>query len=660
MPLRLIGAPRQPLGKTSLLLAGSCAFAVGAVCFVALPRPSYKAHADVEILARSVPGPVTRISPDSAHAAARLLLSEGFKAPAPHLLERLAVATGRARAEDGETRLAAEILGQSSIGAVSTGDRFQVWSEARAARQAASFADALAEGLVVAENHTVARWREARAREAAERVKLLEGEAADAHARLRALAPVVADARPQAASGPQPAELRARLDMIRAILASGGAPLSDRRDVPPSIEGLQNNYLDLQRQLLKARQTLGDRHTTIINLQADLKKASAELLAEWQRLKRVTEAELKAARDGDATPARRVSTGEESTSADLTAARRVAEIADRKLTEAVEAHQALASPGPAYRVVAKAAMPPLSGGIPQWLRLLISGAAGILAFIGFSALSGRRRDGSTDHVSTYQVMADDIAAETDAAAPALFQESAFTPDDLSEDADAFASAEEGAPSSFWDAPLPTRTAMARRVLIATTERGVATLPYALGAAFAAIEIGLKVLIVETERDVPTLSAMAATKAEPDVMTLDGRPRVVLRAEQGDGNLFIAPHLAAEDMTAPTPDVFGDARQIFDLVVIDGGYFEAVTASGWRAEAYQRVGHMTSDVIEETFARAFDATPEDVLDPILVPAVEPPVRAEPPRRGGAQRTRRGLLAAESRRMGSLRRTAGGHR
>lgn len=649
MPLRLNGAAGRPLGKTSLLLAGSCAFAASVACFTVLPSPAYRTHADVEIVTHSVPGPVTRISVDSARIAARLLLGEGVRAPSPRLLERLAVAAGRAQAEDGETRLAAEMLKRASLEGT-TGDRLQVWSESRNARQAARVADALAEGLVASENRIVAHWREARARETADRLKARESEAAAAHARLQALTPASVETRSRGAvTNVQPAELRARLDMIRAILASGGAPLSDRRDVPPSIEGLQNNYLDLQRQLLKARQTLGDRHTTIINLQADLKKASAELLAEWQRLKRVTEAELKAARETDTQGTRVAPSAEGLPSADLLAARRAADIADQKLTEAVEAHQAFVSPGVAYRLASRAAVPDLSGGMAQWLRLLMSGAAGIFAF---AALSGamNRRDDSADaplvegDMESTAVLSEPLALEAETA----IAESEASP--LPEDE---------AQPSFWDVPKPQREILARRIMIATTERAVATLPYALGAAFAAIEIGLKVLIVETERDVPTLSAMAA-KEEPQMFALDGRPRLVVRAEQGEGNLFIAPHLDGERPDAMVAETLRDVRQAFDVVVIDGGYFETVAASGWRAEAYQRVGHVTSDAVEESFAHAFGANAEQVLEPILVPAAEPPVRAEPPRRAAAHRSRRGLLAAESRRLGSPRRTAGGHR
>lgn len=649
MPLRLNGAARRPLGKTSLLLAGSCAFAASVACFTVLPTPAYRTHAEVEVVTHAVPSLVTRISADSARIAARLLLGEGVRAPAPRLLERLAVAAGRARAEDGETRLAAEMLRKASL-TVPAGDRFQVWSESRNARQAARFADALAEGLVASENRIVSHWREARARETADQLKTRQTEAAAAHARLQALTPVSGESRSRgAAPSAQPTELRARLDMIRAILASGGAPLSDRRDVPPSIEGLQNNYLDLQRQLLKARQTLGDRHTTIINLQADLKKASAELLAEWQRLKRVTEAELKAARETDTQGTRAASGAEGLPSADLLAARRAADAADQKLTEAVEAHQAFVSPGVAYRLASRAAVPDLSGGLAQWLRLLVAGAAGTLAFAGLCLAMTRREDSANaplvdEDMETAAPMSESLLAPAEA--PAAESEASPLPDD------------EVRPS-FWDVPAPQREILARRILIATTERAVATLPYALGAAFAAIEIGLKVLIVETERDVPTLSAMAA-KAEPEMFALEGRSRLVVRAEQGEGNLFIAPHLDGERPDPMAAEALRDVCQAFDLVVIDGGYFETVAASGWRAEAYQRVGHVASDAIEDSFAQAFEAAPEHVLEPILVPAAEPPVRVEPPRRAAAQRSRRGLLAAESRRIGSPRRTAGGHR
>lgn len=658
MLLRLYGVMPRPLGKPFLFLAGSCAFAAGAACFSVLPSQSYRTHADVEVLASAGPGPVTRIGSEAAHAAARVLLAQGVSPPVPHLFDRLAVAAGRAHATDGETRLATELLKDGWLVQAASGNRLELWSEARHARQATRFAEALAAGFAASENRIDASWRAARAKEAAERVRRLEAEAVAAHVRLETVEPVVAPPPQPRVSSAQPAELRARLDMIRAILAAGGPPLSDRRDMPPSIEGLQNNYLDLQRQLLKARQTLGDRHITIITLQADLKKAAADLVAEWQRLKRITEAELKALRSDGAAEARRAPLDNDAPSAERIAARRIAEIADQKLTEAVEAQLALAGTQTAYRVAGAAVPPVLSGGLPSWLRFLMSGAGAALGFVALCRLAAGRDERALPESPPESLPASlpeslpATIADEPVEAPLLETPEVPVGDDPAEVEDA------ATVPSFWTAPPPSPAVQSRRLLIATTERGVATLPYAVGAAYAAIEIGLKVLIVESERDVPTLAAMAGTGAEPETLVLDGVRRKILRAEQGNGHLFVAPHPVDADLAEP--DALRETTESFDLVVIDGGYFEAAVASGWRAEAYQRIGHVSSDEIEAAFAQAFAVSPDAVLDPILVPVRVPLPVVEAPRRGGFPRGRRGLMTAEGRRLQSLRRSAASHR
>ena len=106
-----------------------------------------------------------------------------------------------------------------------------------------------------------------RMRAAALRLARLQDSAIAAHRVLADLGGDVADpAATRAASAARVEALRARLDAIRAILAAD-PPLGAGRDVPPNIEALQTSYLDLTRQLAKARETLGDRHTTVIGLQ---------------------------------------------------------------------------------------------------------------------------------------------------------------------------------------------------------------------------------------------------------------------------------------------------------------------------------------------------------------------------------------------------------
>ena len=158
--------------------------------------------------------------------------------------------------------------------------------------RAAAMASAVASALVADLEDRAEDARHAADAAAALRLARLQDSAIAAHRVLADLGGDVADpAATRAASAARIEALRARLDAIRAILAAD-PPLGAGRDVPPNIEALQTSYLDLTRQLAKARETLGDRHTTVIGLQDGIKRTATELAQGWTRLAKATEAEL--------------------------------------------------------------------------------------------------------------------------------------------------------------------------------------------------------------------------------------------------------------------------------------------------------------------------------------------------------------------------------
>ena len=227
----------------------------------------------------------------------------------------------------------------------------------------------------------IAQARRKRDIDAIALVERLNAQATAARRRLAALGGAEADpAQIRAAAAAQTATAQARVDIIHAIIASGAPPLSDRRDVPSGIETLQGTYLDVTRQLAKARETLGDRHTTVISLQNEVKHAAASLTAEWRRLAHLAEAELGTARQREAM-LRTTDTAADATRRDaIQEARRSVQVADDNITRAQGEQRETPIDERTYRLMARAPLPTTASGFSVVSRVLVAGGLGLFVF----------------------------------------------------------------------------------------------------------------------------------------------------------------------------------------------------------------------------------------------------------------------------------------
>ena len=210
-----------------------------------------------------------------------------------------------------------------------------------------------------------------------------------AHARLAALGASENDPSEtivSAAAATRTAE--ARLTAVHAVIAAGSPPLGAGRELPQSAAALQQTYWDLKKQLDKASETLGERHTTVIALRDGVTRASASLTAEWQKIERAAASDASVARSREALLRKSAATADPNKSADD--AQAAVRLADAALARA-EAAPVVAGPYDLpFRLVAPAAVPATAVGFGPWQRALVAGGAGLAVF-GLAMLPRRRR-----------------------------------------------------------------------------------------------------------------------------------------------------------------------------------------------------------------------------------------------------------------------------
>lgn len=526
----------------------------------------------------------------------------------------------------------------------------------RAARAATAVAQAL-----VAEHETVsAAWRLTRDAHAQARLTALQAAAAQAHERLQALGG------PDAASGrggvaEQVAKAEAHVETIRAILASGSPPLSDK-DVPPTVQVLQANYLDLIRRLAVARATLGDRHVTIIALQEGVRQASEVLTAEWKRLLRQAQGDLEATRHHQATLGK--AGAKAGAIAAIEAARRATEQADAVVHEAEEdARQAPSNTG--YHLISPASPPLHATGWSMLARLLLSVSAGIagfgLALAGASILALIRRPRRTGAKATSAFFTEPAPFPSDmfddSSLLDAFAEIRLTLPDAST---SFASDEEAATASMGLLPSRSRSDdqelrdafgtlvadVAQResaegsvptIMVAANDLRGDTRRVALALAASAAENGLRALLFEGPRQQPDLAAAAELDGEPLLLNLFGTLRVALPAEAIKG-LCLVPSINNGEAIAAALARTGQATLVseltssFDLLIIDGGQAIDSADAGLTADVFLRVEDEDSWSDAEHFLDTFKATPDAVLGIVIggtfVPAETPRIARRP--------------------------------
>ena len=521
------------------------------------------------------------------------------------------------------------------------------------AERAAAMASAVATALVADLEDRAQEASRAGDAAAALRLATLQDTATTAHRRLAELGGDTVDpAQTGAAAVARIAALHTRLDAIHAIIAAGNPPLGTGRDVPANIDALQTSYLDLTRQLAKANETLGEKHTIVIGLRDGIKRTAAELTAAWARLAKATEADLAEAKSRVAA-ASKGPTRDAGRLGTIEAARIAAQVADESVARAQGA--ARDDDVAHYRLIARAPVPALAEGLAPPLHLAAATLAGLLML-----LIARRvlRPKSPELI---EEEADELEL-----APVL-QEAARTvaspqPRDFFDDVEpapvprrepqraasrARPGADIGSRESILREALRAKTARslktpvaARRdsnddfvltmarvmpsieaivprdevpvVMVATNEPGASTMDAVLALGEAAAVAGKRVLIVEGAKARPALAAAVDESAAPALIEIFGDWRVVLRAEAGEGLLYLAPSFRdgarlAEELAGSRDTLIADAlADEFDLVVIDGDRASEATDLAQEADGFLRVGRFASPRDDERFLALLDA------------------------------------------------------
>ena len=389
-------ALRAP-GRLGVILAMLAA--VG--CFAALPGTTFQTHSMLIVDGGTAPlqSTLIRIAADGAVSkpvidrAAGMLLASDIKAPGPDLAERLSVTAGAKGATSRQARLADSIapVVRAEPGVVP--GTLEISAAAPVPEEAARIADALADAFVTQQDDAATQARMRQDEKASARVDGAKAAALLARQRLIALGDTTPDpAQTRSAAAAQTVAAETRLASIRAIMASGSPPLSDRKDLPPALAMPQAVYLDLKGQLEKQSETLGERHTIIIALQEGVRRAATTLAAEWNRLKKIAEADVVAAREHEAA-IRKGDTPIDTKRRDaIEDARRAVQIAD-DVVVAARRQQDVVPDEATFRMVARAPVPKLARGHALMTRLMVSllaGCVGLALAIGLRRLIPRR------------------------------------------------------------------------------------------------------------------------------------------------------------------------------------------------------------------------------------------------------------------------------
>ena len=179
---------------------------------------------------------------------------------------------------------------------------------------------------------------------------------------------------------------------MQAVIAAGTPPLGAGSELPQSAAVLQQAYWELKKQLDKASETMGERHTTVIALPDGVSRAAAALTAEWQRIERAAASDVTVARSREAVLRRSAVVADPAKRAALDEARSAVRLADAAIAQAVAAPVLTAPANPLFRLVAPAAVPATTSGLGRWHRGAIGGSAGIGAFALAWLATRRRRD----------------------------------------------------------------------------------------------------------------------------------------------------------------------------------------------------------------------------------------------------------------------------
>ena len=668
VPRRLATAALLALlaGTATALCLGTPAYRATAIVRVPDADPSTR----VALVNGAIVGAVSK--PVIARAAASLN-GAGVALPPANLAERLALAVGvpGTRATGPGDRLIGALSSSLVAGPGPVAGTVEIAATLPRAEQASLVATGIAEAFVAEQDEIAAQARHRDDLAAAARFEVLRAAASAAHAKLSALGGDGAEpGATRAATDTATTDLAsatARRDAIVRIIASGSPPLGEGKAMPAAVDALQTIYLDQIRQLAKARETLGDRHTTVVSLNEAVQRAAAALTSEWRRLKVAADADVAAAQarqDVARGGGPKVDGIREAALAEARGAVRRADAAlaraDAAIADVVEAQP--------YHVIVRASAPTTAVGLPPLARLPLTLLAGLVA----AALGMRitRRVPPPAHAAIEPVgepvfrtvpvpaaapvagpaaeVASEVASEVPAEVPAEpAADPVITLDASVEIAELQAAiAALSTPSErTFDMPflppapqlrdqdalrqamrdiLPELAAIEPRdgvpptVMVAANEIGVTTMEAALAFGHVAADAGYRVLVVEGGRPRAELAIAADPKVDPILVDMAGGLRVALRAEGGGGVLFLAPCFkdgpriaSALARGGETPFV-DDVADEFDLIVIDGGRAADCALEDWGADLAVRVARFASKRDDERFVATLKLTADALL------------------------------------------------
>ena len=380
-----------------LAIASSVALAAAGVAGMTLPASFFQASAIVAVddssaalrLAAARSAADLAVSKPVIVRAAASLNGTTVTAPAPALTETLGVATGLLGATGAVARLADALAPE--VGAHAGDGLVEIQARATDGARAAQVATAVAEALVAEQEGSVLADAHRRELATTARLETLRNTARAAHARLAALGATDSDpaeALVVAATATRAAETR--LTAVHAVIAAGSPPLGGGSELPQTAAALQQTYWDLKKQLDKASESMGERHTTVIALRDGVSRAAAALTAEWQRIERAAAGDVTVARSREAVLRRSTIVANPAKHAAVEEARGAARLADAALARAtVPVNTAFVAPP--LRLVAPAAVPAAPAGLGPWQRGTITAGAGIGAFALAWFATRRRR-----------------------------------------------------------------------------------------------------------------------------------------------------------------------------------------------------------------------------------------------------------------------------
>jgi uncharacterized protein involved in exopolysaccharide biosynthesis len=626
----------RPVVATRPLAAALVGLSAFTLAYLFVPTRAYHALCIVQV--SDANSPLALVLPTAAAPAARsanvlrkaadALVASHFATSEPNFIDRALLSLGwqGAKALGRVARLAEDLSQSVAVQAGPSPGTVLIDARNGDGSAAAAIANAVAEAFVADHDEALMRERDTRLAARLARLDRLRAALDEAHRQLAALGAGEAQAAEARAAEAALATAQARVAAYQEILRSGTPPLSDRRDVPAPIATLQANYLDLSNRLAEARQTLGDRHATIIALQAQVRQAAANLTAEWRHYARLAESALETARVRAAALKPAAQTLDLKKAAAIEEARRRAQIAQLEYDRAqaagpneVEAQN--------YAILDRANVPAAPDGLPEPIRFIVALAAALAAGALTSILTKRVQPRPAPRMpATNSAFVEAAGAPTRAAADSLavaLKRGRIMRDLQDPPAEtaprlvqSFKSLLSGLPATrpaF--GPVPT-------ILVATNEARCETMPIALALGRAAECLGHRTLVVELRQRGASLAAACALESDPAVIDFYGTLRVALCAARSDRALFLAPDLddradlaSALVKQAQTPFV-DSLEDEFDLIVIDGGLARDSASDGWGADHYLRVGLSRARREDATFTAAFAADTDRLLGTVV--------------------------------------------